>query len=66
MAKALSADERVLGSVQRLIAALQQQGFFGTVELKFEAGRVVLLRKAETLKPDADDYRDNRGRLDDH
>lgn len=42
-----------------LLAALEQQRFFGTLEVKIEAGRVVLMRKTETIKPDC---RDPRGR----
>jgi hypothetical protein len=31
---------------------LQRDKFYGSLELKFEAGRVVLVRKTETLKPE--------------
>jgi hypothetical protein len=58
------ARTRVLSSVARTLASLGEQGFFGTVELKFEAGCVVLLRKSETIKPE--DCRDNRDHSDDH
>ena len=50
-------------AVNDLLRSLEQSRFFGTLELKFEAGRVVLIRKTETLKPSAD-CRDNRGDLD--
>jgi hypothetical protein len=43
-----------------LLADLERQRFFGSLELKLEAGRVVLIRKTETLKP-IDGYRNNRG-----
>jgi hypothetical protein len=46
--------------LESLLADLQRQRFFGSIELKLEAGHVVLIRKTETLKP-TDDYRDNRG-----
>lgn len=46
------------GELTNLLAALEQQRFFGTLEVKIEAGRVVLLRKTETIKPDC---RDTRG-----
>jgi len=42
-----------------LLTDLQQRHFFGSIELKFEGGRVVLIRKTETLKP-GQDCRDNR------
>ncbi len=47
-------------SLDQLLAELQRQRFYGSVEVKFEAGKVVLLRKTETIKPVADDCRDNR------
>ena len=53
-----------LESVQRILGSLSEQRFYGSVELRFEAGHVVLLRKTETLKPD--DYRENRGHSDGH
>jgi hypothetical protein len=43
-----------------LLADLQRQRFFGSIELKLEAGHVVLIRKTETLKP-IHDYRGTRG-----
>jgi hypothetical protein len=53
-------------AVNDLLRSLEQPRFFGTLELKFEAGRVVLIRKTETMKPSAQDYRDNRGEADEH
>lgn len=50
-------------AVNDLLRSLEQSRFFGTLELKFEAGRVVLIRKTETMKP-ADNRRDNRGAED--
>lgn len=35
----------------RLIRELAQQGFYGSLTLKFEAGQVVVLKKEETIKP---------------
>jgi hypothetical protein len=40
---------------------LERLGFFGTLEIKFEAGRVVLMRKTETIKPTLEHYRNTRG-----
>ncbi len=48
-------------AVNDLLRSLEQSRFFGTVELKFESGRVVLIRKSETIKPSTNDCRDNRG-----
>lgn len=46
--------------LDRLLADLEHQRFYGSVEIKFEAGRVVLVRKTETIKPEH--CRDNRGK----
>lgn len=48
-------------SLDQLLAELERQRFYGSLEVKFEAGKVVLLRKTETIKLVADDFRDNRG-----
>ena len=53
-------------AVSEILRSLEQSRFYGTVELKFESGRVVLIRKTETLKPSAQDCRDNRGEADEH
>ena len=41
-----------------VLTELERSRFYGSVEIKYEAGRVVLLRKTETIKPD---FRDTRG-----
>jgi hypothetical protein len=51
-------------AVNDILRSLEQSRFFGTLELKFEAGRVVLLRKTETIKPKSEAGRDNRGAND--
>ena len=54
-------------ALNELLRSLEQSRFFGTVELKFESGRVVLIRKTETMKLSASDCRDNRGgEVDEH
>ena len=42
-----------------ILDQLRRAAFYGSLELKFESGEVVLLKKTETIKPN---YRDNRGR----
>jgi hypothetical protein len=37
--------------MNELLAELACQRFYGSLEIKFEAGKVVLLRKTETIKP---------------
>ena len=34
-----------------LIRKLVRDGFYGALTIKFEAGRIVVLKKEETLKP---------------
>ena len=46
-------------TITRLLKDLEQRRFYGGLEIKVEAGRVVLIRKTENIKPQ--DYRDNRG-----
>jgi hypothetical protein len=47
--------------VIEILRILEREKFYGSLEVKFEAGKVTVLKKAETLKPPADDRRDNRG-----
>lgn len=48
-------------SIGQLIEHLESQRFFGALELKFENGRLVLVRKTETIKPESISNRDSRG-----
>jgi hypothetical protein len=41
-----------------MLDQLRRAAFYGSLELKFERGEVVLFKKTETIKPN---YRDNRG-----
>ncbi len=56
-------DTNSMKTVPEVLHDLEGQRFYGSVEIKYEAGRVVLLRKTETIKPD---HRDNRGIKDEH
>ena len=42
-----------------LLRELERSRFYGAVEIKFEAGRIALIRKTETIK--LANYRENRG-----
>ncbi len=44
----------------QLLRQLEESRFYGSVELKYEAGRVVLVRKTETFKPCEPSYGNNR------
>lgn len=37
--------------IELLIKEAIANGYYGSIELKFENGRLVLIRKSETLKP---------------
>ncbi len=45
-----------------VLTELERSRFYGSLEIKYEAGRVVLLRKTETIKPTGENCRDNRGK----
>ena len=49
-------------ALSEILRELEHSRFFGSLEIKFEAGRVVLLRKTESIKPN--NYRNNRGMRD--
>jgi len=49
-----------MNELVQLLRQLEQARFYGSVELKYEAGRVVLIRKSETLKPSESCHRDSR------
>jgi hypothetical protein len=52
-----------MNGVEQLLNKLAEDRFFGSLEIKFESGKPVLLRKTETIKSLAtsENYRDNRG-----
>ena len=46
---------------------LEDSAFYGSVELKFEHGRLTVARKSETIKLESQKYsRDNRGNHVEH
>jgi hypothetical protein len=51
--------------VNELLRDLRHAQFYGSVELKFEAGNVVLIRKTETMKANLENCRGTRGIADD-
>ncbi len=50
--------------VEQLLRELERQRFYGSLEVKLEAGKVVLLRKTETIKPAVENCRNTRGKQD--
>jgi len=49
-----------MNELVQLLRQLEQSRFYGSVELKYEAGRVVLIRKSETFKPCESGHGNNR------
>ena len=45
--------------ITEILCDLERTHFYGSLEIKFEAGRVVMLRKSETIKLNC---RSNRGK----
>jgi hypothetical protein len=58
-------EVRGMRCVTDLLIRLERGRFYGSLELKLEAGQIVLIKKTETLKPSCE-RRDNRGTEDDH
>lgn len=54
----MSAETNALA---RLLEELESNQFFGSVEVTYRAGRVVYIKKTQTLKPEDLNRRDNRG-----
>lgn len=48
-------------TASEMVANLQRQRFYGSVELKFEAGHIVLIRKTENIKIVPNNFRAPRG-----
>jgi hypothetical protein len=53
-----------MNHIESLICELMITKFYGSVEIKFEAGKPVLLRKTETIKPNLENNRSTRGTND--
>lgn len=46
-------DASLLEGVRRYLAQLMQEQFYGTIEIQFMNGEIVVVRKQETFKPAA-------------
>jgi hypothetical protein len=44
-----------------MLRQLEATKFYGAVEIKFEAGHVIVIRKTESIKPGTGNYRNSRG-----
>ena len=47
-----------MNSIDELLQQMQRERFYGALEIKLEAGKIVLVRKTENIKFD---YREARG-----
>lgn len=45
-----------------MLRQLEAARFYGSLEVKFEAGHVIVIRKTESIKPGTGNYRNSRGR----
>jgi hypothetical protein len=45
-------------TAELLLRDAERNRFYGTIEFKYENGKIVLFRKTETLKPSGRDTRD--------
>ena len=52
--------EGAMIELSELLRQLEWARFYGSVEVKIEAGRIVLIRKSETFKPTEPTYGNNR------
>jgi len=55
-----------MNELAELLKELERDRFYGSIEVKFEAGAVTLIRRTETINPRAraaspNNYRGNRG-----
>lgn len=44
-----------------LLRTLEQSRFYGTLELRYESGHIVLVKRTETMKLSQPDFRNTRG-----
>ncbi len=44
-------QNRTVNHVLMLIEGVETDGFYGSIELKFESGRLVLIRQSQNFKP---------------
>jgi hypothetical protein len=50
-----------MNDLLRILRELEAARFFGSVEVKFEAGQVTIIKKTESIKPTTNNHRENRG-----
>lgn len=50
-----------MSELTELLRQLEQSRFYGSLEVRFEAGHVTVIKKTESIKPGVSDHRNNRG-----
>lgn len=50
-----------MNDLLKLLRQLEAMRFYGSLEVKFEAGQITVIKKTESIKPVASNHRDNRG-----
>ncbi len=59
-----------MNELTQLLRQLEAARFYGSLEVKFEAGKVTLIRRTETINPRARDasnrHREDRGQINEH
>ena len=59
-----------MNELAEMLRQLEAGRFYGSIEVKFEAGKVTLIRRTETINPRAREasnpYREDRGTRNEH
>jgi len=50
-----------MNDLQQMLSDIERTKFYGSIEVKFEAGKAVLIKRSETFKPTSNSYGYNRG-----
>jgi hypothetical protein len=53
-----------MNELVQLLRQLEQARYYGALEIKFEAGNIVLIKKTETIRPTQPSYGTSRGESD--
>ncbi len=57
----MAEPNNALNDLLRMLRDLEQRKFWGSVELKFENGRLMHIKQAQTFKPEDISHRTSRG-----
>jgi hypothetical protein len=55
-----------MNELAHLLRQLESTHFYGSVEVRFEAGHITVIKKTESIKPREGDQRNNRGYSNEH